>query len=119
MALVIRAFLVILSFIKYGIEAGFARLIVSAVAYKTFVTVFFGLILPIVMVVAQIKVSGYVVRYVMDYMSNHIDMGVFPAAIQLTGVSAYLYDALGLGQAFALVITACTIRFAFSFVVKR
>lgn len=112
---VLRGIFIVVTFLKYGVMGGFARVIVSLVALKLFMVTFFGIVLPIIGTYIMLKVNGYVLEYVLDYMDANIDLSEFPVSVQILGVGAFLYDRLGIAQAISLIITASTIRFFLNF----
>jgi hypothetical protein len=116
---VFRAILIVLTFLKYGVVGGFARVILSIVAIKTFIVLFFGIVQPIVLTWIMLKVSSYVMEIVLDYMNANFSLTDFPVAYELSGVAAYLFTSLGLAQAISIVMTASTIRFALSLSIFR
>ena len=116
---ILRGIFIVLTFLKYGLTAGFTRVILAFVAFKLFTVVFFGIVLPIVGTYIMLKVNGIVMDYVLDYLAANVDLSDFPVALQLTGIGAMLFDRLGLAQALSLVTTASTIRFFLNFSSKR
>lgn len=111
---VFRGIFIVLTFLKYGVMGGFARVLLSFVALKAFMVIFFGIVLPIVGTYIMLKVSGYVTEYALQYMQDNIDLESVPAYVQLSGVAAYLYEKLGLAQAISIIMTCSTIRFGLS-----
>lgn len=111
---VFRAILIVVTFFKYGVMGGFARVLLSFVALKAFMVVFFGIVLPIIGTYIMLKVSGYVTEYALNYMQENVDISSIPAAVQLSGVAAFLYEKLGLAQAISIIMTCSTIRFGLS-----
>lgn len=116
---VFRAIFIVLTYLKYGLTTGFARVILSFVAMKLFMVIVMCIVLPIVGTYVMLKVNGLVMGYVMDYLDSNIALGDFPVVYQITGIGAMLFDRLGLAQALSLIMTASTIRFFLNFQSKR
>jgi len=116
---IFRAILIVMTWLKYSVVGGFTRTILSMVAIKSFIALFFGLVLPIVFSFVMLRVSAYVMEYVLDYLDANNDLSSFSVAYELTGVAAYLFDNLGLAQALSLVVTASIIRFVLSMSILR
>lgn len=116
---VFRGILIVLTFMKYGMIGGFTRVILSMVAIKVATFFFLGVVFPILMTFAMIKIQGLVVGYVLDYVNNSVDLTDFPVALQLSGIAAYLFTALGLDTALNMILTASSIRFALSLSIFR
>lgn len=116
---VFRAILIVLTFLKYGVTSGFARLFSSVAAVKAVMVIVMGVIFPVVMSYVMLLVFGYVVEYVLNYLHSNIGVGAIPASVQLVGISAYMFNKLGLGQALSIVTTASLIRFGLSMSVFR
>lgn len=112
---IIRGIFILLGVLRQGIVGGFFRVVSSMVAYKTFSVFFFGIIQPILLSVIMLKMQGYILSYVLDYVNSHYDLSeTFPVVLQLTGIAAYLGSRLGLDVALNMIVTAATIRFALS-----
>lgn len=112
---VFRAILIVLTYLKYAMMGGFTRTVLSLAALKVFMAFFFGVVFPIIFAFVMLKVQGYVFGYVLDYVNANISLEAFPVAMQMTGIAAYLFTALGLDVAFNIVLTASLIRFSMSF----
>lgn len=116
---VLRGIFIVLTFLKYGITAGFVRVIAAFLAYKLFMVIVIGVIMPIIFVYVSLKINGYVISYVLDYVETSVSLEGVPLAYEITGVAAYLFDALGLAQAFSVITTCATIRMALRISVLR
>lgn len=116
MVLVIRAiYTAILYLARFfpGMVAGFSKWFF---AHKFYSTILMLVLFPVINFLIAIRMGGYVVQYVLDYMNTNYDLSTYESAVEVGGFMYYLLDNLGVIDALNLVLTACTIRFVMSFV---